>query len=59
MVHIDLDIIVGCGMFTLKVIPVDESNPSSCGDSAKVGRGKNVFLNAKLALFYQLDNFAV
>jgi hypothetical protein len=23
LVHIDLDIIVGCGMFTLKVIPVD------------------------------------
>ncbi len=23
LVHIDLDIIVGCGVFTLKVIPVD------------------------------------
>ena len=54
MVHIDLDIIVGCGMSTLTVIPVDWLNPSSCRDDAKLGRGKNVLLNAKLALFYQL-----
>jgi hypothetical protein len=45
-------------MLTLKVIPVDWLNPSSCWDSAKVDLDKNVLLNAKLALFYQLDNFA-
>jgi hypothetical protein len=55
MVHIDLDIIVGCGMFTLVGVLVDWSNSSSCGDFAKVGRGKNVFLNAKPALFYQVS----
>ena len=37
MVHIDLGIIVGCGMFALTVIPVDWLIPSSCWDSAKVG----------------------